>query len=304
MKTVAVTGATGFLGNFVAQYLEKHGYNIVRFGRRQQDGVLFWDITQGTYSGVAADVVVHCAASVSDWAGEKESFAANVTGTQHVVDSFPLAKHFIYISSASVYDAFCLSVIVEEETCIGGNVLNSYSRTKLAGERIALAAKVPARTVLRPHIIYGPGDRTIGPRIRKSIRAKKLFIPGNGTNRISFTHVENLAHAILRTIEIEKEGSAVYNITDAESFMLSDVIKNAKKLNNLHFKTVYIPRKLAFGVGSILEFVFRLFRSKKPPMLTRYIVQQMASDHILDIGKAKRELGYSPTKSVPTDFFI
>ena len=140
--------------------------------------------------------------------------------------------------------------------------------------------------------------------MRQAIKFGCLPIPGDGKNRISFTHVENLAQAILKSIEISKSGISIYNVTDSEPITLSEALERFKNLNRLDFKEVFLPRKLCLVVGSILEYFYRLFKIKEPPPLTRYIVDQMSSDHIFDISKAKKELGYSPTKNTKEDFLI
>jgi nucleoside-diphosphate-sugar epimerase len=305
MHTVAITGATGFVGNFVANYLESKGYKVFRFGRKDKKGVLQWDISRGIYTDfIKVDCVVHCAASVDDWASYKESHAVNVTGTQNVLKSFPQASQFIYISSASVYNAFCEQVVIKEFECLGGKLLNSYSKTKLLGEKEVEKSNIESRVILRPHIIYGLGDTTIAPRIKNGIKFGYFPVPGNGKNKISFTNVENLAQAILQAIKISKKGFSIYNITDKESFTFTQALKEVKKLNNLKFKEFFIPKKLCLIIGSVLEFLYTLFGIKKSPLLTRYIVDQMSSDHIFDITKAQNELQYNPERDIKHDFLL
>ncbi len=305
MYTIAVTGATGFVGNFVADYLESNGYKVFRFGRKNKKGVLQWDIARGIYTDfIKVDCVVHCAASVDDWASYKESYAVNVIGTQNVLKSFPQASKFIYISSASIYNAFCDQVVISENECLGGKLLNSYSKTKLLGEKEVEKSNIASKIILRPHIIYGVGDTTIAPRIKNGIKFGYFPVPGNGKNRISFTNVENLSQAILQAVKISKKGLSVYNITDRESLTFIEALKEVKKLNNLKFKEFFIPRKLCLTIGSILEFFYTLFEIKKSPLLTRYIVDQMSSDHIFDTTKAQKELKYNPTKSIADDFYL
>jgi nucleoside-diphosphate-sugar epimerase len=305
MYTVAITGATGFVGGFVANYLESKGYKVFRFGRKDKKGILQWDITRGIYTDIIkVDCVVHCAASVDDWASHKESYAVNVLGTQNVLRSFPSASQFIYISSASVYDAFCNKVVISENVCVGGKLLNAYSKTKLLGEKEVEKSNISSKIILRPHIIYGTGDTTISPRIKNGIKFGYFPVVGNGKNRISFTHVENLAQAILQAIQLSKNGVSVYNITDAEPVIFLDALKNVKKLNNLKFKEFFIHKKICLTLGQTFEFLYRLLGVKKSPLLTRYIVDQMSSDHVFDISMAKRELRYNPTRSIKSDFLL
>ncbi len=305
MYTVAVTGATGFVGAFVADYLESKGYKVFRFGRKNKTDVLYWDITSGIYKdAVRVDCVVHCAASVDDWAPYKESYAANVLGTQNVLQSFPLATQFIYISSASVYDAFCREVVIPEDRCLGGKLLNNYSRTKLLGEKEVQKSSIKSKVILRPHIIYGPDDTTIGPRIRNGIKFGRFPVVGDGGNRISFTHVENLSQAIWQAIKLSGNGMSIYNITDEEPIVFTEALRYVKDLNHLKFKEFFISKRVCIVIGYVTEFMYKVLQIKKSPLLTRYIIDQMSSDHIFDISKAKRELSYQPTRNIKTDFLV
>ena len=305
MKKIAITGATGFVGNFVANYLESKGYEVRRFGRKKKEGIVSWDITTGKLEAAETfDVVVHCAAHVTDWSSYKEFYNTNVIGTRNVLESFPKATTFIYISSASVYDPTCKEGVIDENTCVGGDELNSYGRTKLLGEIEVKKSSYKSKIILRPHIIYGPNDTAIGPRIKKAIKHNFLIIPGGGKNHISFTHIENLSEAIYLSILRSPSGNSVYNITDVESPVFNEAVEAFKKLNNLNFKNIYIPKIMSFFIAKIFETIYLILNLKKAPPLTPYIVRQMTGDHILDISKAIKELKYSPKRNYKEDFYI
>ena len=305
MYKIAITGATGFVGGFISNYLESKDNKVFRFGRKKQKGIIYWDITKSVYNSyLDVDCVIHCAAHVNDWASYGESYAVNVLGTQNVLKSFPRASKFIYLSSASVYNSFCNKVIISENDCLGGKLLNNYSRTKLMGENEVKKSKIISKIILRPHIIYGLGDTTIAPRIKKGIKFGYLIVPGNGKNRISFTNIENLAQAVWGAVKLSKKGISVYNITDRDSFVLVDALNKIKKLNNLKFKELFISKKLGLIIGYIFELAYSLLRIKKAPPLTRYIINQMSSDHVLDISRAQKDLQYCPIKNIEDNFLL
>jgi nucleoside-diphosphate-sugar epimerase len=305
MKKIAITGATGFVGNFVANYLESKGYEVYRFGRKKKERIINWDITNKNFKPPAVfDVVVHCAAHVTDWSSYKDFYSTNVAGTKNVLEAFSQAETFIYISSASVYNPTCKQTVINENTCVGGNNLNSYGKTKLLGEKEVEKSKYKSKIILRPHIIYGPNDTAIGPRIKKAIKHNYLIIPGDGNNHISFTHVENLSEAIYLSILRSPNGTSNYNITDAEAPMFNEAVEAFKKLNNLSFKNFYLPKSISFFIARIFEFIYLVLNLKKAPPLTPYIVRQMTGDHILDISKAIKELQYSPKRNYKEDFYI
>lgn len=305
MNNIAVTGATGFVGGFVAEYLKARGYKVYKFGRKNKKDIIHWDISIGMYSNtLPIDIVIHCAADVSDWSSYKKSYSVNVHGTKNVLASFPSATLFIYISSASVYSPYCTQKTITEATCVGGKGLNNYGITKLLGESEVERSEYLSKVILRPHIIYGPGDTTIAPRIRKAIKHNFFIVPGDGKNHISFTHVENLSHAILQSITYRKNGVSIYNIADGVSPRFYEALLAFKKLNKLNFKILFISRKFSFILGAFLECIYKLFKSNVPPPITPYIVHQLTHDYILDITKAKKEIRYSPTKKYNEDFCI
>lgn len=304
MTRVAVTGATGFVGNFVVQYLKSKGYQVFSFGRKDKAGIIHWDITSDLYENdLEIDVVVHCAANVSDWSSYDESYSVNVVGTKNVINSFPTASTFIYISSGSVYNPYCKEVLLKEDGCVGGSGLNNYGKTKLLGEKVVKNCSIKSKVILRPHIVYGPGDTTIGPRIKKAIRGNRFIVPGNGKNHISFTHVENLASAIDLSIIYSRDGTSIYNITDALSPTFNDAVEAFKKLNKLKFTKIHIPKLISIIIAMILELLYKLLKIDHAPILTKYIINQMTNDHTLDVSAAYKDLRYSPTKSWETDFY-
>ncbi len=113
-----------------------------------------------------------------------------------------------------------------------------------------------------------------------------------------------MAEAILQAIKLSKNELAIYNITDKESFTLVESLIKIKKLNNLKFKELFITKKICLIIGYISEFFYIKFKIKKPPLLTLYLVDQMSSDHIFDISKAKKELKYNPIKNIENDFIL
>jgi nucleoside-diphosphate-sugar epimerase len=299
MKTIAVTGAQGFVGSAVVKELLRFGYKVIPIVRKSNGrytNAIEWDIAQpSTYEFSDIDVVIHSAAKVDDWTTYGDAYDVNVTGTKNVITAFPNAKFFIYISSASVYDSKNCDAVITEESPSGNNFLNDYSRTKFEAERVVLNASTPSRVVLRPHIIYGPGDRHILPRLLKARRFGRFLILGNGKNRVSLTHINNLVGGISRIVSSDKKFSGeIFNIADDKNDTIETVINALKESLDITEKNFHIPRIIAFSVGTICEYVAKFFGSRRSPLITPYIVEQMTSDHIIDCSKAKEVFGYSP----------
>lgn len=303
MKTIAVTGATGFVGRHLLQALVKEGHSVVAFGRRNLNGQTYWDITEGPLKNPPqVDAVVHCAAHVDDWAAYPESYKGNVLGTKNVLRSFTDTPVFIHVSSASVYNPFVsASVLTEKSPC--GNFLNAYSKTKREAELLVSAALNRHRVILRPHIVYGLGDTTVLPRILEARKLGRFLVLGDGKNLISVTHVENLVHAVLQTLKAKlPEGCEIFNVADESQDTVDNLINALRGALSIKETILHIPRLPAYAFGVLEEGVYRLIGSKHPPLLTRYAVAQMAYGHALDISKAVRLLGYAPASTFESGF--
>jgi nucleoside-diphosphate-sugar epimerase len=295
MKKIAVTGATGFVGRNLVPRLRAKGYEVVAFSRQEKNGYISWDISAGILTNAPPiDAVVHCAGDVDDWARYPLLYRVNVVGTENVLNSFPNAGRFIYVSSASVYDPFRSTMqLTEDSSC--GNFLNAYSRSKREAEIKVENAKQTIRVILRPHAVYGPGDTTVLPRLLKARRFGHFLVLGDGKNRISVTHVENLCEAIIDSLEKPlKSGCSIFNIADTSQDVVDVLVNELRDALGIREPVLHIPKQFAYFIATVSEFAYRIFAAKKPPLITRYAVAQMAYGHALDISKAVRELGYSP----------
>ncbi len=290
---IAVTGATGFVGGHLVQALGSRGHTVLPFGRRPSRLPLYqqWDIAHGPLAErVAVDAVVHCASMVGDWGAPAEFFAANVQGTRHVLQSFTSAPRFVHVSTASVYGP---GINIREEAPYPGSYPSDYGRTKMLAEGEIVAASRPV-IILRPRAIYGPGDTTLLPRLLAARRFGCQVAVGNGRNVVSLTHVDNLAHAVIRSIEGSCE-RGIFNVADALTARFDDVLRVLLQRLGLPERIVYVPKGVAMPLARVLEALNRRVDSQGPPVLTPYAVQQLAEDCTLDISAAREKLDYQPT---------
>lgn len=306
MKTIVVTGAAGFVGKAVSQHLTQLGYVVIRCGRKKsQDIDRVWDISQGPLlHPPAAWAIIHCAASVDDWAQRDVLEATNIKGTKHVLETFMDVPLFIYISSASVYDYISTQKVFTESDATGKEFLNGYSETKWLGESIVREnASSLRRVILRPHIVYGPGDNTIAPRLKQSVCFGKFVALGDGTNRVSLTHIHNLVQAIQKLLEITPtKGVSIYNVSDAETPTIRRVLEVFKRMENIDEPLFFVSARLAWSIAVLSEYLFRLFGSKRAPFITKYVVAHMTREHTLNIQKIRDEIGYRPVRSFIRDY--
>jgi nucleoside-diphosphate-sugar epimerase len=292
MMRLAVTGASGFVGGAVCRAAAEAGWQVVAFGRRpvSVDGAAYrqWDITHGPLPDPpAVDAVVHCAASATDAGDARDVWIANVTGTEHMLRSFPGVR-LVHVSTASVYDPYRPAVRVVESQAPVRRYLNAYGASKAAAERIVLASRDRAVIVLRPHAVYGPGDRTLLPRLLANVRGGRLLAVGNGRTLLSMTAVTNLAQACLlaATATVPR---GVFNIADDGVLSVDQALRGLLASADVPAEPVYVPTWLAWPLAGALEALHR------PSRLNRYVISQLAMERTLDTTAARRVLGYRPT---------
>ena len=296
-QVLVVTGASGFCGSHIARAAEHAGQNVVCVGRRPGPvGThLRWDAsTDGPRELLAglwglgartATSVVHCAAAVGDVGAPGWFESVNVGGTRAALEAAnALGASVVMISSASVYDHRAADAAIAEDHDQGGWV-TAYGRTKAAADALALAA---GARVLRPHAVYGPGDRHLLPRVVAAARGGRLLLPGADVT-LSVTHAHTLTSAAL---EATRWPSGAYNIADADPVSRDWLLGSAATAAlGRPVRVRSVPVALLRMVAGALELAAA--RTGGAPVLTRYAVDQLAHPFVLDITRARSQ-GFRP----------
>jgi nucleoside-diphosphate-sugar epimerase len=220
----------------------------------------------------------------------------------------------VYTSSPSVvYNGGDLAGIDESAPlCIAAPC--AYPTSKAAAEREVLAAHGPslATVALRPHLVWGPGDKNVVPRVLALARTGRLKIIGSGRNKVDVTHISNVvdAHllaegALCRVTARTNTGLAAasngvtpggraYFITNGEPVLLWDWINQLLRGVGIPEITKHVPLPVAYAAGGLMEGLWRVLPLKGEPPMTRFVAKEMATDHWFDISAARRDLGYHP----------
>ncbi|GAA2344337.1 NAD(P)-dependent oxidoreductase [Dactylosporangium salmoneum] len=287
---IAVTGATGFVGGAVCRAATAAGWHVHALGRRE------WNIDDGPLPDPPrVDAVVHCAAAVNDWGPPGPTWRTNLEGTRHVAETFP-AVRLVHISSASVYDPFRPTVQAREDEAPVARYLTAYAASKAAAER--LLAGRPDTVVLRPHAVYGPGDRVLLPRVLSAVRGRTLWIVGDGRARQSLTSIDNLVTAALRACAPDAP-PGVYNVADAAPLTVGAALGELMRALGRDVRVRGLPLRPAWLAAGAVEAAWRLARRPGPPRLTRYAISHLGLERTLDLGAARTRLGLDPA---PTSF--
>jgi len=248
---ILVTGAGGFLGGAVARQLRDRGGAVRSFSRSAYPAFTELGVEQiaGDLADAGAvaravrgcDAVIHTAAKAGVWGPEHEYFCANVTGTRNVLAACRAhgVRTLVYTSSPSVVAGDHDLNGVDESVPYPPHHLAAYPRTKAQAEREVLAANGPdlATVALRPHLIWGPGDPHLVPRLLARARAGRLRRVGDGSNRIDTTYVENAAAAHLLALDRLRPGAAcagrAYFIAQGEPLPLWEFVNRVLALAGL-----------------------------------------------------------------------
>jgi nucleoside-diphosphate-sugar epimerase len=296
---VAVTGASGFIGGCIADLLMRRGHDVVGFGRRPASELrapmpeyVRWNLRSGPIAVRNIEAVVHCAAHVGQWGPERDYRAVNVEGTRTVLETFRDTTRFVHLSTASVYATNQSRVNVPESARIGEPLFTAYARTKAEAEHV-LATSGRSVVILRPHVVYGPGDTTLLPRVLGARRFNWFPLPGDGLNRISVTSVFNLALAVQLVLEGTNR-SGVFNIADNDDPTIEAVLRTTLRQHGVSDRIVHVPHWAAWWLATMNEGARRLASISSEPHLTRYAVDHLARSFTLDLTRARTQLGYTP----------
>lgn len=316
MKHVLVTGGGGFVGSSLVRALLKRNVDVVVAGRSRYPQLEEIGVTcvQGDISDrgftdqicKGVDTVFHTAAKAGIWGKWQEYFVTNVVGTKNIIDSCRRANinTLVYTSTPSVVFANRDILNGDETLPYSHRFLCNYSKSKVIAENYVLDNndKSLSTCAIRPHLIWGPGDPHLIPRIIEKGRNQELKIVGSGNNRVDITYIENVVHAhVLAADNLEASGTAAgkaYFIGQEQPVNLWKWINELYADLDIPIIHKKIPLRAAYLAGAILEGIHHLLRKKTEPRMTRFLAQQLGRSHYFSHKRAREDLGYLPVVSL------
>jgi nucleoside-diphosphate-sugar epimerase len=310
-----VTGGGGFLGKAIVKLLRARGDEVRSFSRNPHPALTEMGVEhcQGELGDAEAvkravegcDIVFHVAAKAGVWGPYEEFYQANVLGTKHVIDAcrqFGI-KRLVYTSSPSVvFDGSDMEG-VNESVPYPEHFEAFYPQTKAEAEQLVLQANDQnlATVALRPHLIWGPEDNHLVPRILERGAKGALRKLGTRACLADTIYIDNAALAHLQAADHLDIDSVVagkaYFLSQGEPLPIWDVVNRILDAGGLPPVTRTISPALAYKIGAILETVYVLFNLKGEPRMTRFVAKELSTSHWFDLSAARNDFGYQPEVS-------
>jgi nucleoside-diphosphate-sugar epimerase len=240
------------------------------------------------------DAVYHVGALSAAWGRRADFFAINVDGTAAVLAGCRshAVRRVIYVSSPSVVFDGGDHRDLTEAAPYPRRFASIYSLTKKLGEDLVNAAGWCETVIVRPKAIFGPGDRSLLPRMIAAARQGRLPQIGDGRNLVDLTYVENVADALVLALDAKAATGKTYMITNDEHILLWDVIRSVLGRLGIPANLRQVPLALALVAAGLMEC--RAVLTGREPLLTRYTAAILGRTQTYDISAARRDLGYVP----------
>jgi nucleoside-diphosphate-sugar epimerase len=305
----AVTGGTGFLGQALLRLLLAQAETVRVLVRRPEDEErmlrlgarpIRGDLTaMGGCDGLvgAGDIIFHAAARV-DVRGRRAEFRrTTIEGTRRLLEAALPRKpgRFVFVSSAAVY--LCRQTM--NAPLVARPVrYNLYARAKLAAEcvvrRECEAAGCPW-TILRLGFLYGPGNRAMQEYFVPLLERDRLYVVGNGNNRIATLYVGDAARALVLAGSRPVAAGKIYDVASDEPVTQRQFVAAMAAALDRPPPRRHIGRRLAHVIAWAANVIGRPLG--REPLFNRATVDLMSMDQYLDATRIRREVGWRPEMS-------
>jgi nucleoside-diphosphate-sugar epimerase len=310
VATVFVTGGSGFVGGALVSRLVAEGHDVRALARSDESAAVvsaagatpvrgdLHDPAALRAGAEASELVFHAAALVSDWAPRRDFERINVEGTRNLVRACEAAgiRRLVHVSSESAILSGRPLRRADESWPLQPRSRALYAASKARAELAVGEARGVETVIVRPVLVWGPGDRTIRPGFAAAVRDGRFTWVDHGRRLTSTTHVDNAVHGILLGAHRGRSGEA-YSISDGDPIAFRAFLTALLATVGVVPPERSLPFWLARGLAAGSETVWRVLRRSGRPPLTRTVIWLTGLERTIEIGKARRELGYEPVRS-------
>ena len=313
-RLALVTGGSGFVGGHLIRHLLSDGWRVLALGRSDkaraeiealgaepvEGDLLDRTALAGAMDGV--EVVFHVAAHFKLWGPVSLFRRINVEGTRNVVEAAERAgvRRIVYVSAAAVVMGRPEPMRgVTEDMPLHKMPFAPYAASKAEAEEVLLAAngrRADFSTVaIRPPFIWGPGMPALD-RMVETVRAGQFQWVAGGGQALSTCHVDNLCHALILAADRGSGGEAFF-VSDGEDTTLKSFLTRLLASRGVTAKDRAVPFGIAWTMAGVMGAVWRIFRRKGEPPVTRQMLRFIGKDFTIDVSRARNQLGYAPVIS-------
>lgn len=298
-----ITGANGFIGSHLAIKLVKEGHSVVGIARRAKSinpeynqlcsqgkiEHLQGDVSTFDFNSIkGVDQIIHIAGVVAAFGDLNHFLNVNLGGTKRLLD-YAInngVKCFTYYSTAAVYGYGGYVGLTEDAKKPAFS--DPYSKSKLITEtevvRFCKENKLDY-VIIRPGNVFGEYDTTSSDEIYGRVKRQKMLICAGGKYKSCFVYVKNLVNATVHVCLNENCHNQDYNVTDGENETLKEYLTMVANGFKVKAKFTNIPAFLSKFTACFIEGIYKLFRIKKVPLITKFSVWQNCADYNFDISK-------------------
>ncbi len=310
---ILVTGATGFIGAVLVDYLKQRGDHVSVLLRPESNtekaASMQVDVRYGRYNDLSSmieairdvDIIFHLA-GVTKSVDEQGYYTGNVLPVKTLLDAVsrvdPGLRRFVLVSSlAAAGPADTAHPGVSEEDT--PKPVSNYGKSKLEAEKVCFSCKdrLPI-TVVRPPAVYGPGDRDVLQFLSLLKKGVLVAVDAVGKQRLSLVHVDDLVRGLVMAAESPAGVGELYYITSPKGYSWAELSSVAAQVLGVRkIRTLSLPKPLMRFFGSIAGGVSRI--TGQPGFLTPDKVNEMIQDYwVCSPEKASRELGFTAAISL------
>jgi len=278
MKSILITGFSGFVGANLSVYLSKYFSNIEPLSLRNSN----WK------TNLNGDAIVHLAGKAHDTknaSNASEYFKVNTDLTKELFDAFLQGdiKDFIYFSSVKA-----VADVVEENLYedIIPNPKTPYGQSKLKAEEYLLSKEIPEGKrvfIIRPCMIHGPGNKGNLNLLYNVVKKRLPYPLGAFHNERSFLGIDNLNFMIKEILQNKEIKSGVYNFSDDDVLSTNELVKIISTVLDKTNLNISVPKPVINGIARIGDVI------KFP--LNSETIQKLTENYRVSNQKIKKAIG-------------